>query len=227
MSKLTKISYVILFILLVLHPHFLTGHIFSIPRAYAQSIITLLILGIAFGLYILHKKDIQQKDNDLAISNDKLNEAFKYIGRVNHHIQLLKNLTTDLLTRYDLSKKEKKNIFMDLLANAITSIIHTNWGIFRFVDISTGNTIKEFVYTDKQYALLKTKISNKKLLESNITNDKYKKIGDLHALKTSDQNSTLQCFLIFPKGKPRLNKDLSVLQSIVDQAQLFYKYVYE
>ncbi|MFH1335509.1 MAG: hypothetical protein ABII96_03240 [Candidatus Zixiibacteriota bacterium] len=55
--------------------------------------------------------------------------------------------------------------------------------------------------------------------------DHIKKIGDLNVLSTTDKKEKIQCFLIFPEGENKLDTEYSILQAIVDQAQLFYKYL--
>src|SRR3989338_4562982 len=135
MTLFTKITYLILFILLILHPHFIQNHIGFFAPAYAQSLTTLVIVGLGYGLYLLHKKDVDRREEEIKISTDKLVEAFKYIGEVNWHLPLLKNLTTDLLHRKWQLSKEKKNIFNELLGLAVISIARAEWGLFRFVDM--------------------------------------------------------------------------------------------
>lgn len=226
MSLIAKIAYIFLFLALLADPYLITGHIFSIPEAYAQSIITVIILALAYGIYLMHQKDIQKKERELGISGRKLINAFEYIASVNRRLPLLKNITTDLLKRDALNKKDKKNIFHDLLATAVVSIIKADWGMFRFIDSGSGKTVKEFVYSCKQYALLKTQISNQQLFSIKDSGIRINTVKDLYVVQASDRNSAIQCFMIFPKVKARLDDEFSVLQSIVDQAQLFYKYLY-
>lgn len=231
MEKTTKVIYVVLFVLLLIHPHFITGHISSIPGAYSQSIVTLIIVVFAYGIYVLHHRDIKRKEQEknlvekkLKISSSKLIDAFKYIGFVNRRLPLLKNLTTDMLKRPALNKQDKKNILYDLLAIAAGSIAKADWGMFRFIDVSFGNTRKEYVHTAPQQSLPKTQVSNQELLKAK--GGQVQEVGDTRVIPTSDRTSTVQCFMVFSRKSRLLNDELSVLQSVVDQAQLFYNYLY-
>ena len=232
MSKKVQIIYGILFITLIVHPHINTGHFFPIAPSYVQSLINLFLVVIGVGIYFFHQRDIRRKETEkkqveqeLDISSQKLVDAFKYIGRANRRLPLLKNLTSDLLARHKPNKKAKKNILDGLLNTAVVSIAKTDWGMFRFLNITNENIIKEVVYTEKNYTLLKTQISNKELLELRQKSNRVKKINDLHILVTSDYKTDVPCFIILP-GSKLSGSDESVLQAIVDQAQLFYQYLY-
>lgn len=226
MSKFTKIIYGLLFIALLLHPHFVPDHIGFLPRAYAESIITSFIIALALLMYYLHKRDIRRKDQELKTSSLKLSELFKYIGTVNLRLPLLKNLTSDLLANSKLSKKEKNKILQNLLATAIVSIAKVNWGIFRFIDVESYKTVKEFIFTNKDYVVMQTGIGNKELLNARKQQSAYKTFNDLWIVPTTEQEAIIQGYLLFPKPAEPLEDERWILQAITDQAQLFYKYLY-
>ena len=234
MSSTTKIIYGLLFVLLIIHPHFITGHVFYVSQAFAQSLATLVIIGIAVVVYLLHHRDIRKRElekhqfeTELQISSTKLSEAYEYIGEVNNRLPLLTNVTTNLLNQTKRNKKGKKEILETLLATATVSLAHSSWGIFRFIEIEKERTVKEFVYTTKNYVLLKSKIGNNKLLKYERQNDGIIKIDGLFVLPTSDREALVQCFFIFSNGDKKVKDKLSTLQAIVDQAQLLHKYLYE
>ena len=56
--------------------------------------------------------------------------------------------------------------------------------------------------------------------------ENIKRIGYLYAMRTTDKKEKVQCFLILPEGENKIDSEYSVLQAIVDQAQLFYKYLF-
>jgi hypothetical protein len=227
MTKISKIVYIILILLLVILPFLITKTILFFPESHAEAVTILIILGL---VYLVHLYDVRLKEKEkkslekkLDISIEKMNESFKYIGLVNRRLPLLKNLTTELLSK---SSEKNKIIFEELLAIAIASIAKSDWGMFRFMKISDQKTVKEFCYTSKNYILLKTKVGNKDLLEIANGRQNVKEIGDLLILNTSDNKAGVQCFLIFPKGENDVKTESSILQAIVDQAQLFYKYLH-
>ncbi len=226
MSKVTKIIYAILFLLLILQPHF-ARHTSILPRQYLESIGTVVILLIAYVTYYFNKREIRQKVRQLKISEDKLIESFKYIGLINRRLPLLKKITSDLLSRPKVDKKGRRAIFEDLLATAVVSIAKAPWGLFRFIDMHQTSTTREFMYNNGHYILLRSKVSNKELLEARNGNRSITSLDDIHIISTSDSESATQCILIFPKNDTMpAEADIQVLRAIVDQAQLFFKYLY-
>jgi len=227
MTKISKIVYIILILLLVILPFLITKTILFFPESHAEAVTILIILGL---VYLVHYYDVRLKEKEkkslekkLDISIEKMNESFKYIGLVNRRLPLLKNLTTELLSK---SSEKNRIIFEELLAIAIATIAKSDWGMFRFMKVSDQKTVKEFCYTSKNYILLKTKVGNKDLLEMVNGRQNVKEMGDLLILNTSDNKADVQCFLIFPKGENDVKTESSILQAIVDQAQLFYKYLH-
>lgn len=226
MSRFTKLIYIILSLALVIHPHLIPAHIRIIPGAYVQSIVTALILGIAFLVYHLHQRDIKRREQELQNFSKKLSDSFKYIGSVNTRLPLLKNLTSDLLANPKFSKKEKNQVFQNLLATALVSVAKVNWGLFRFVDAEAGKTVKEFIFTNKGYVVMKNGIGNKALLELKKQSALIKSSENLFIIPTIEQEAAIQGYLIFPKPDESLEDKRWILQAITDQAQLFFKYLY-
>ncbi len=234
MTQLTKIIYALLFVLIVLIPHFGIGHLFSIPERYAQSLITVALFAVAFGVYVLHRRDIRKKEeekqtleNEFSFSSKKLTGAYQYIGSVNRRLSLLSAVGTHLLERPKETKKGKHAIFEELLMTAVTTLGRSSWGMFRFVHVADGRTVKEFTHTTQGYILLKSKIGNKELLQARNTSDRSAEIANLYVIPTSDHEAAVQCFLIFTKEENNIESEFFTLQAIVDQAQLFYRYLYE
>jgi len=226
MTGFTKIVYLILVILLVVLPFFITEPILFFSESHAEALTILAILGLAYLVHVydvsLKEKEKKSLERQLETSIEKLNESFKYIGTVNRRLPLLRNLTTELLSK---SSEKNKMVFEELLAIATSTISKSDWGMFRFISVKDQKTEREFSYTQRNYILLKTKIGNKELVEMVIGTDHTKKIGDLNVLSTTDKKEKIQCFLIFPEGENKIDTEYSILQAIVDQAQLFYKYL--
>src|SRR3989338_9862424 len=124
MSKITKTIYVILFVALLVMPH-LSDHVKNISRAYVESIVMLVIFGIAYLTYFLsnnelrkHKEQKSKIEHNLEISEQKLLDSFKYLGTVNRRLTLLKDLSSDFLNKKQFTKKYKKSILNNLLTVA-------------------------------------------------------------------------------------------------------------
>jgi len=126
MTLFTKIAYITLALLLIVHPHIVTGHIFSIPQAFAQSLMNLLIGAVAIAIYLLHLRDMdrtnlekQKIEQALDVSSEHLSEAYRYIGQVNQRLPLLASLTTGLISVPRHGKKGVKAILEEILTTAV------------------------------------------------------------------------------------------------------------
>ena len=232
MSKITKTIYVILFIALLVMPHF-SDHVKNISRAYVESIVMLVIFGIAYLTYFLtnyelrkHQEQNSKIEHNLEISEQKLLDSFKYLGTVNRRLTLLKDLSSDFLNKKQFTKKYKKSILNNLLTTAVISIAKTKQGVFRFVEVAKQRTVKEFFFSYKDFTLLAGRIGNKDLVACRANSNNIKKIGNFYIIPTSDQVAPIQNFLILPKSSMDFGEEYSILPAITDQAQLFYKYLF-
>lgn len=231
MTQVTKIIYLLLFILIVLIPHLGIGHFFPIPERYAQSAVTVVLFAVAYIVYLLHRRDLRETEeekkeleNKFSFSSKNLNDAYQYIGSVNRKLSLLGAVSTNLLDRPKKTEKGRRLIFEELLMTAVATLAHSSWGMFRFIQVAHGRTEKEFTHTTRGYILLKSKISNEELLQTLRVPGRIAEIGDVQTISTSDRDAPVQCFLIFAKGENNIEAEISALRAIVDQAQLFYKY---
>ena len=233
MSKITKAIYALLLIFLVLQPHVIADHIFSLPPAYAQSVSIVILMAVAYAVYRIHHWDITRRErqkaglrSDLQRVSGSLNEAFKYLGEVNRQLPLFMYITSDLLSKFSAANQNKKEFFDDLLAVAAVSAAKTPWALLRFIQAETGRTLAEFSYPPDA-AAPRQKISNKKLLDLKISPEKNMvNLDDRRVFQSSDRRAAIQCFLILPKteGKPEPERS-DILQIITDQGQLFYQYL--
>ncbi len=235
MSRFVKAIYVLLFLALVLQPHFIQGHIFSVPEAYAQSIAILILLEIGYVIHSLHRREVEkeqrkrtQAETELHFSSEKLNDSYRYIGSVNRRLTLLPSVTSDLLGQYKEDKKSKRIIFEELLATAVTTLTHASHGSFRFIRVSDAKTEQEFKYTAGEASVSKNRYHNQDLMRARQSSSKRLfSLNGVSVLPTSDREASVQCFFLFDVKGSTLKEQEATLQAIVDQAQLFYKYLYD
>lgn len=228
MSKLFKTIYAFLFIALVAQPH-VVDHVSFVPKAYVESIVTLVIMGLAYGTYHLHRRELARRElkhkeleGALGLSEQKLIDAFQYIGLVNRRLPLLKNLSSDLLAQSKYSRQDKKTVIYRLLAVATSSIAKVPWGLLRFIDVASQRTTKEFFYQADKNNLAIPKISNKELVQAPTLNSRR----TMYVVPTSDREAEVRGFLVVPKPTEDIRNEHPILQVIIDQAQLFYKYLH-
>lgn len=226
--KLINAIYGLLFVALVLHPHFV-DHLGPIARPYAQSLVILLLSGITYVVYRLQQREMRKNhilQDKLQVSEEKMIQAFAYIGSVNRRLPLFKNVSSDLLIESKSTKRGKKTIFGNLLGVAVNSIAQVHWGLLRFVDGNTGRTVKEFLYTRKEDASSIQQVGNRDLLRVRSQTSNIKVMNEFSVIATSDREAVVQGFLVLPAQSGSLKDEYSFLQAIVDQSQLFYKYLF-
>ncbi len=232
MAKVTNTIYALLFIALLFMPH-LSRHVGVVSQAYMESIAMLAIFGLAYLTYHLHNNELYKREErvrtleeHLDTSEKRLIESFQYIGSMNRKLPLLKNLSSDLLGRHQLTKKGKKSIFDALLSTAVVSIARVHSGMFRFVEVATGRTRKEFTLALEDAIGAVRKIGNRELLACRTVTGAFKSINGYYIVPASDQTASVQNFLIVAQAKTETEVEYPTLQAITDQAQLFYKYLF-
>ena len=94
------------------------------------------------------------------------------------------------------------------------------------MEVNTQRTVKEFLYTNGDCVLLTHRVGNCELSAARKQTSNIKSLGEFQAVPTSDEEITVQGFLILPKTESNLSDEYSFLQAVVDQAQLFYKYLF-
>lgn len=221
MSFITKTLYFILLIALVLQPHYVAGHIFTFSTEYAQSITTVIILLLIYGVYRLNQADILKKQHEIRKSNDQLQDAWKYIGKTNRRLPLLSRITTNILCLPKENKRNKKRVFEDLLDTAVIEIVGAEYGLFRFVDKRKGRTVSEI--TNTNYLTGKDlQISNKELLTKVNHEQVFRMENGLTIIASSQSQSEVVCFLVLPNAEDKINDNLAEVQAITDQALLLH-----
>lgn len=234
MSVFAYFMYGLLFFALILEPHLLQGHIMgAVSSAYLQSFVTALILALAGGVHVLHRQDIKKREQarlqtlqELKKSSEQLNDSLKYIALANRRLPLLKEVTTDLLAEPKQSKRDKQKIFQELLATAVVSLSRAEWGVFRFVEMRTGRTVKEFIFAPKP-GRQKIFVGNRALLSLHDSSGQVVNLNGYSVITTTHRGAPVQCHYIFPRVDHVLSDSLGILQNIIDQTQILYKYVYQ
>ncbi len=219
MSFFTKTLYFILLIALVVQPHYVAGHIFSFSTEYAQSITTVIILLLIYGVYRLNEADIKKKQLEIRKSNDQLQDAWKYIGKTNRQLPLLGRITTNILCLPKENKKNKRKVFEGLLDAAVIEIMGAEYGVFRFVDIEKGRTVSEITNTNN-LSCPGIQVSNKELLAKVKDEQVFRMENGLTIIASSQSQSKVICFLVLSNVEDQINDNLAEVQAITDQALL-------
>jgi hypothetical protein len=121
--------------------------------------------------------------------------------------------------------KQKSKTFQKLIGIASVSVAKSDRGLLRFVDIETGRTVKEFMFIlgdEQSYNVLT--IGNKELLA--VANGARHTSTEPLIVATSDCTAKVKAFLVIPNVHERISEDIPIIQAIVDQGQMLYRYLF-
>lgn len=232
MSIFVKAAYAVLIFVLLLEPHIIRGHFFPNASPYVDNVVTVVVFLLGLFVYLVHRHDLQKKEREnqeltkkLQEGQEKLLDSLRYLGFVNRRLPLLKNMTSDILGSFKDSERDKKRIFEQLLNTIVVSIVDADWGVLRFVHQSKRRTLKEFLFTKTDLAPT-IHIGNNGLLDVWNRKNTYATENGYLLLTSSNISNPEICFLILPKIENLPEESLVVLQAIIDQAHLLYRYAY-
>lgn len=228
MGFATQFVYILFAALLIFEPYVIKDDLWFLSQRGATSLVNAIVLVLAYVLFVFVKRDMRRKDQETEAAEKRLNsfrgtlnDAFAYIGILNRRLPIMKSMTTDLLVHTPSTKKEKRRVFQELLDTAIGSIVKTEWGVLRFVRVDRQQTVQEFIFGDGTHP----PVSNQLLTSQPPELMGAKHVDGVWCVGASERNSPVRCFLVFPHFERIDDKDDMVLQSIVDQAQIFYTYL--
>jgi hypothetical protein len=127
-------------------------------------LINILVLNLYRKEASRQKEIIAKIDSDKKLTQDKLNDSFRYIGQLNVQIQEIKALFDSKL-RLPETKNDIKRTFM-YLSERVFGIVNTNWVLFRIINSKTGKTISEQFETRTGYISNYPHIGNKMIVEA-------------------------------------------------------------
>lgn len=218
--RLAPYIYGVLIVGLFFHPHFST-HIIPSWKPFVEGLTNLIIVGLGVFTYYMYKRE--QSEFEL-----RFLETSVYIGAMNRRLPILQQITTDLVSSDIKTAKQITKVFQKLVGIASKTIAKSDCGLMRFVEIETGRTVKEFWYIlgDKR-SDAPVSIGNKELLLCVAAAHKTVNVSAKRlVIAASNRTAAVRAFLIIPNVREEIEKDIPILQSIVDQGQLLARYVF-
>ncbi len=226
MSRVALFIYPLLLLIVLVQPHVIRGHAFyGFDAAFVQSFVTMIAAGLAGLTYVLQRRETLRREQEKVALQGELLESFRYVATVNHRLPLLQSMTTQLLSDRRQTRQGHREPLRSLLAIAVVSVAKTNWGHLRVVEAATGRTIAEFTHRQRDEELLPSAlIGNKSLLDSATGGGRLAEESNFSLLGSSDRAASVRSFLILPCSR-FTPEDQAALQSVLDQAQLFFHYL--
>jgi hypothetical protein len=169
------IIYLILFSLIVYVPTLISGPVHITKKLiFEEEVIEGSLLGILFFinllvLYLYKKEESRQKELIKKIriekktTEEKLVDAFKYIGQINVQMQEIKSIFNNT-TKFPGTKNDFKKTLL-FFSEQTFGIVNSNWVLFRIIDCSNQKTIIEHFENRLGYNLKCPHISNRNIIE--------------------------------------------------------------
>lgn len=227
-KSLLQTIYIVIFIifltLIIFINHLITDELISstniiFEEETIESIAITVLFILGFIIFNMYKKEVKQKekaikdlDRNKRDIEQKLEDAFKYIGSVNIQLEEIHELLNGI-KKYPVSKNDFREI-EDYLSSKVLSIINADWIIFRIIDISNLKTIIEFHESRGSAILLKYAIANKDLMSK-------KKIQGMTCVESEQKNLRLRAFCILPLHNIKDHLVLS-LKAILNQLEMIF-----
>ncbi len=169
------IIYLILFSLIVYVPTLISGPVHITKKLiFEEEVLEGSLLGILFfiNLLVLHlykKEGSRQKELIRKIriekktTEEKLDDAFKYIGQINVQMQEIKSIFNKT-TKFPGTKNDFKKTLL-FFSEQTFGIVNSNWVLFRIIDCSKQKTISEHFENRLGYNLKCPHVSNRNIIE--------------------------------------------------------------
>jgi hypothetical protein len=169
------VVFLILFGLIIYIPHAFSNPLHITKRLIIEEefiesflVIVLFLLNLfILGLYrreVARQKELIIKiNNDKKSADDKLNDSFRYIGKVNVQIQQIKSIFSSS-DRFPRTRSDFKKTLL-FFSERVFGIVNSNWVLFRIIDSTTRKTISEQFETRNGTPVEYPHLSNRMIIE--------------------------------------------------------------
>ncbi len=215
----------LLFFLIISTPYLIKSNFsmresFILDEEIVEGLLIALLLGLGFLIPAIYKKELNKyfkRMDELATSKSnlesRLDDAFKYIGKVNVQLLEIKSAFS-ALKKYPENQKDFARV-LSFFAQKVMGIVNADWVMFRIVNKENLRTLREYSKPRAtRTILLKHCISNRALVGNEAV--------DTYSVVASDQeNSTLKVFCVLPAEKLTANQRL-LIKAIVTEIEMLF-----
>lgn len=177
----------------------------------------LFILG--FFISTLYRKELERRSKEIDllttrknVLEDRLADAFSYIGEVNIQLLEIKSIFTSM-EKYPENNKDFKYV-MRFFALKALGIVNVDWVVIRVIDPTSLRTLGEYGGARGNALLQKHEISNKAL----VVNDM---IEGCSVVGSNQDNLTIKAFCVLPIQKLTDTQTI-LLKAIVNQLEMLF-----
>jgi hypothetical protein len=210
---------VAIFLLIVFTPYIIRSGFTLLEEEIAEVVAIALLFTVGYGVLLVYRKEVKENRKDLnrlkqdkGVLENRLSEAFRYIGTVNIQIEEIKSVFSEI-RKFPENKKDFQNI-LEYLAERTLSMVNVEWVIFRIIRTEDLDTLSENCETRGNAILLKHKISNRALA----SNEKFE---GLTVVGSTQENFRIKTFCILPKEKLSSEGEIFI-RAIVNQLEMLF-----
>jgi hypothetical protein len=196
----------------------LKNYIF-VGEEFVEGLLISVLLAISFFVLSRYRKRLNRYRNqikELSVKKtdveNKLSDAFKYIGAVNVQVKEVQSLFSSI-EKYPKDKKDFKNS-LTVLAQKVLCVANADWVIFRIINVDSLRTLREYSETRGKVILLKHNISNSSIVCSETT--------DKCSIVSSDQkNLIIKVFCVIP-SEALTETQKNLIKTIVTSLEMLF-----
>jgi phage host-nuclease inhibitor protein Gam len=210
---------VAIFLLIVFTPYMIHAGFTVFEEQLVEVATILLLFATGYAVLSLYRKEVTRNLEKIhrlmkekgALEN-RLADAFKYIGTVNIQIKEIKSVFSSV-RKFPENKKDFGYI-LQFLADRTLSMVNTGWVLFRIIDTQSLNSLGEYSETRGNSVLPRHKISNKALVST-------EKLKGFTVVESGQENFYIKTFCIIPKVKLS-RENLVFIKAIVNQLEMLF-----
>jgi hypothetical protein len=217
--KILYVVFLAIITLLFLTTPFLMKKINFIEEEYAELIFIALLFLTGYTINFLYQREIAKRQEEMnkiqkhsQTLEERLDEAFKYIGSVNVQIQEIKSAFTDI-KKYPENKKDFKYI-IQFMAEKILAMTNVGWLMLRIIDTEDKKTLREHCAIRGGTGVAKCSLGNEDIFQNNIPTD-------LTVIKSTQENFIIKTACILPKDKIS-NEQAIMIRAILNQVEMLF-----
>ncbi len=218
-ERLYVLILLVIFLLIVFTPYIIRSGLTIFEEQVVEVVVIILLFATGYAVLLLYRKEtaknllrinrLTQNKDDL---ENRLSEAFKYIGTVNIQIQEIKSVFSDV-QKFPESKKDF-GVISEFLAEKTLSMVNTEWVLFRIIDTKCLDSLGEYSKARGDRAVPRHKISNRVLVSDEAPKG-------FTVVESGHENFYIKTFCILPKV--RLSRDNKVfIKAVVNQLEMLF-----
>jgi hypothetical protein len=217
-------SLMVLFCLIVSTPYLIKGNFLLrerivVEEEIVESALIALLLIIGYVVSIMYKRELNKCMREIDELNtgksnleEKLNEAFGYIGEVNVQVQEIRALFSTL-KKYPENNNDFKNI-LAFFGQKVLGIVNVDWVTFRIIEPDNLRTLREHWEARGSAVALNHGISNKAIVN-------HAAINGCSVVGSRYENLSIKVFCILPIEQLTTNQRILVEAIVNDLEMLF------